>query len=128
MPNTIESRDQFRRLFERIKLQTGQKEKSEWRRSSYRLACSLSVKIELLDSDDSSEPLEVWTGTISNGGLDFFSRRALKRGQDLLITLDLGESQVQMLGTVVHSTDLLSRHKIGVRLILKENWIDIFHP
>ena len=128
MPNIIESRDQLQSLLRRIKFHTGQKEKSEWRRSNYRFACSVPAKVELLDPDDSSEPLEVWTGTISAGGLDFFSRSKLKRGQKLLITLDLGDSQVQLLGTVVHSTDLLSKHRIGVKLSLKESWTDISHP
>ena len=121
MPDTIESRDQLHRLLERIKLETGQKEKSEWRRSGYRFACSVPAKIEMFDTDDASEPLEVWTGTISEGGLDFFCRSALKRGQKLLITLDLGDSQIQMLGTVVHSTDLLSKYRIGVKLSLEES-------
>lgn len=121
MSNTVESRDQLQRLLERIRGQSGQKEKSEWRRSGYRFACSVPAKVELLDTEDSLGPLEVWTGTISDGGLDFFCRSELKRGQKLLITLDLGEGQIQMLGTVVHSTDLLSRYRIGVKLSLEES-------
>jgi len=121
MPNTIGLGNQLQRLLRRIKFCTGQSEKSEWRRESFRFTWSVPATVEVLDPNDAPEPLYVWTGTISAHGLDFLSPRKLKRGQKVLITLEADNSQVQIRGTVVHSTDSFSRDKVGVKFDLEDS-------
>ena len=121
MPGTIESKNQLQRLLRRIKFYTGQSEKSEWRRGSYRFIWSVPATVEVLEPNDASELLNVRTGTISAQGIDFLSPRKLKRGQKVLITLEADNSQVQIVGTVVHSTDLFSKDKVGVKFDLEDS-------
>ena len=121
MTSTIELKDQLERLIRHIKFYAGQEEKSEWRRDSYRFILRVPAQVEILDSDGVAEPADVWTGTISKSGIDFLSPRKLKRGQKVLITFDAHNGQVQVLGTVVHSTDMFSRDKVGVKFELEES-------
>ena len=121
MPSTIESKNQMQRLLRHIKFHTGQSEKSEWRRASYRFIWSVPATVEVLEPSDAPGPLYVRTGTISASGIDFLSPRKLKRGQKVLITLEADNSQVQIVGTVVHSTDLFSRDKVGVKFELSDS-------
>ena len=121
MATKIELKDQFERLIRHIKFYSGQKDKSEWRRDGHRFLWQVPAQVQVLDATDVAEPVDVWTGTISKSGLDFLSPRKLQRGQKVLITLEANNSQVQILGTVIHSTDLFSRDKVGVKFDLEES-------
>ena len=120
MLTKINLKDQLQRLLRHIKFHTGQADKSEWRRDNFRFIWQVPAQIQLLDPNEASEPIDVWTGTISASGIDFRSSRSLERGQKVLITLETDNGHVQIHGTVVHSTDLISRHKVGVKLDLEE--------
>ena len=121
MPTIIHLKDQIQRLLRRVKFHTGQSDKSEWRRDNFRLIWKVPAQVQLLDHYEISEPIDVWTGTISASGIDFRSPCSLKRGQKVLITLETDDEHVQVRGIVVHSTDMISRHKIGVKLDLEES-------
>ena len=121
MTTEIHLKDQLQRLLRHIKFHTGQREKSEWRRDNFRFLWHVPAQVELLDSDEITEPMDVWTGTISASGIDFRSPRSLKRGQKVLITIETDDGRVQIHGIVVHSADLFSRHKIGVKLDLEDD-------
>ena len=120
MLTKVHLKDQLQRLLRHIKFYTGQLDKSEWRRDNFRFIWQMPAQIQLLEPDEVSGPIDAWTGTISASGIDVRSPRALKRGQKVLITLELDDGHVQVFGTVMHSTDLISRHKIGVKLDLEE--------
>ena len=120
MTTKIHLKDQLQRLLRHIKFRTGQRDKSEWRRDNFRFIWQVPAQVQLLDPDEGSEPIDVWTRTISASGIDFRSPRSLKRGQKVLITIEADDGHVQIRGTVMHSTDLISRHKVGVSLDLEE--------
>ncbi len=121
MPSAIGVRNHIQRLLGHIKNCTGLKEKSEWRRASYRFAWSAPAKVELLDPNDFSDPLYVRTGTVSAHGMDFLSPRKLKRGQRVMITLEADNSEVQIPATVVYSTDWFGcKDKVGVKFELED--------
>ena len=115
----IKDKDQLQRLLRRVKFCSGQQDKSEWRRDNHRFVWQVPAQVQLLDPNEDPEPIDVWLGTISASGIDFRSPRALKRGQKVLITLEAHDGHVQVCGIVVHSTDMISRHKVGVKLDLE---------
>ena len=121
MPTETQLNDRLQRLLRNIKFFTGQREKSEWRRGNYRFIWQLPAQVELLDSNEISDPIDAWTGTISASGIDLLSRRSLKRGQKVLITIEADDGHVQIRGTVVHSTDLFSKDKVGVKFDLEDD-------
>ena len=120
MPTKIKIKDQLQRLLRRVKFHGGQQDKSEWRRDNYRYILQVPAQVQILDPNEDPEPIDVLAGTISASGIDFRSPRALERGQKVLITLETNDGPVQVCGTVVHSTDMISRHKVGVKLDLEE--------
>ena len=115
----IKDKDQLQRLLRRVKFCSGQQDKSEWRRDNYRFILQVPAQVQILDPNEDQEPIDVLAGTISANGIDFRSPRALERGQKVLITLETNDGPVQVCGTVVHSTDMISRHKVGVKLDLE---------
>ncbi len=120
MPSAIEVRNLVQSLLGHIKNCTGLKEKSEWRRASFRFIWSAPAKVDLFDHNDFSDPLYVRTGTVSAHGMDFLSPRGLKRGQRVLITLEADNGEVQIPATVVHSTDWFGcKEKVGVKFDLE---------
>ena len=121
MTTKIHLKDQLQRLLRRIKFYTGQREKSEWRRDNFRFIWQVPAQVELLDSDEITEPIDVWTGTISASGIDFRSPCNLKRGQKVLITIETDDGHMQISGTVVYSTNLFSKDKIGVKFDLEDD-------
>ena len=121
MTTKIHLKDQLQRLLRHIKFHTGQREKSEWRRDNFRFLWQVPAQVELLDSNEISEPVNVLTGTISASGIDFRSYRSLKRGQKVLITVETDDGHVQIRGTVMHSTDLFSKDKVGVKFDLEDD-------
>ena len=114
MLDTAELKERLKRFLRRLKFYTGQCEKSEWRRKSFRFIWQVPAEVEVLGSGQISEPVHVWTGTISADGMDFLSPAKLKRGQKVMITFQAYDSQVHITGNVVHSTDLFSKDKVGV--------------
>ena len=121
MPSTIELKDQLQQLLRHIETYTGQREKSEWRRANYRLTWQVPAQVETLDSNETSKPVYVRIGTISPGGIDFLSPHTLRRGQKVLITLEADNGEVEISGTVVHSTDWFGcKDKLGVKFDLED--------
>ena len=121
MPKVTEVRKRINRLLEQIERTTGQKPQPDARRASFRYAWPAHATVELVDPDNSSEPLFVTLGHISRDGLDFRSSRKLQSDQKVLVTLETDEGELQIPATVVHSTESVVRFVVGVKFDLQDS-------
>ena len=121
MPKVTENKDQIDHLMEQIERSATQKPQEDARRASFRYAWPVQATIELVDADDSSEPLFVTVGHISRDGSDFRSSRELEPGQKVLVTLETDQGQLQIPATVVHSTQSIVKFIIGVKFNLQDS-------
>ncbi len=121
MPKVTEVRKRINRLLEQIEHTTGQKPPPDARRASFRYAWPAQATVELVEADNSSEPLFVTVGHISRDSLDFRSSQRLQLDQKVLITLETDEGQLQIPATVVHSTESVVRFVVGVKFDLQDN-------
>ena len=121
MPKVTEVRKRINCLLEQIESATNQEPQPDARRASFRYAWPVRATVELVDPDNSSEPLFVTLGYISRDGLDFRSSRKLQPDQKLLITLETDEGELQIPATVVHSTESVGRSIIGVKFDLQDS-------
>ena len=121
MLSTVELRESIIRLLEQIERTTGQKPQPDARRASFRYAWPVQATIELVDADDSSEPLFVTVGHISRDGSDFRSSRELEPDEKVLVTLETDQGQLQIPATVVHSTQSIVKFVIGVKFNLEDS-------
>ena len=121
MPKVTEVRKRINRLLEQIEHATGQKPQPDARRASFRYAWPVRATIELVEADNSSEPLFVTVGHISRDGSDFRSSRKLQPDQKVLVTLETDEGQLQIPATVVHSTESVVKFVVGVKFDLQDS-------
>ena len=108
-------RKQINRLLEQIETSTDQEPKSDARRASFRYVWPGHATVELIDSENSPEPLLVTVAHISRDGSDFRSPRKLEPNQKVLVTLETDQGQLQIPATVVHSTQSVLKFVIGVK-------------
>ncbi len=121
MPKTTEKKHEINHLMEQIEASATQEPQEDARRSSFRYAWPVQATIELVDADDSSEPLFVTVGHISRDGSDFRSSRELKPGQNVLVTLETDQGQLRIPATVVHSTQSVVKFVVGVKFDLEDS-------
>lgn len=124
MPKTTEKKHEINNLMEQIEASATQEPQEDARRGSFRYAWPVQATIELVDADDSSEPLFVTVGHISRDGSDFRSARKLESGQNVLVTLETDQGQLQIPATVVHSTQSVVKFIIGVKFNLQDSGQD----
>ncbi len=121
MPKVTEARERITRFLDQIERSMNQEPGPEARRASFRYAWPAHATVELVDPDNSSEPLFVTVGHISRDGLDFRSSRRLQLDQKVLVTLETDEGQLQIPATVVHSTQSIVKFVIGVKFNLQDS-------
>ena len=105
MADVLDVKKRLKRLLEQFELSTRQKQVLDAKRSLWRYTWVTRATVEFTNSKDSSEPLHVTTSTISAQGLDFRSHRMLERDCKVLITLEVDKGKLQILATVIHSTE-----------------------
>ena len=121
MSKVTEIKRHIDRLLEQIERSTNQESRPDARRASFRYAWPAHATVELVDPDNSSEPLFVTLGHISRDGLDFRSSRKLQPDQKVLITLETDEGELQIPATVVHSTESVVKFVVGVKFDLQDS-------
>ena len=113
-------KERITRLLEQIKGSTNQKPQLDTRRTSFRYAWPGHATVEFVETDNPSEPLLVTVGHISRGGVDFRSSRKLESEQEVLITLETDQGQLQIPATVMHTTESVLKFVIGVKFDLHD--------
>ncbi len=121
MPQVAEVTKHIERLLEQIECATGQKPAPEAKRASFRYIWPAHATVELVDPDNSSEPVFVTLGHISRDGLGFRSSRRLKVDQKVLVTLETDEGELQIPATVAHSTGSVAGFVVGVKFDLEDS-------
>ena len=121
MPQVAEVTKHIERLLEQIERTAGQKPVSDVRHASFRYVWPAQITVELVDPDNSSEPLFVTLGHISRDGLDFRSSRRLEPNEKVLVTLETDEGQLQIPATVVHLTESVGRSVVAVKFDLQDS-------
>ena len=116
-----EIRERLDRLLEQVASATNQEPQIDARRASFRYAWPAHATVELVETNNSSEPLLVTVGHISQDGVDFRSSRKLESEQKVLITLETNQGQLQIPATVVHSTQSVVKFVVGVKFDLQDN-------
>ena len=113
-------KERITRLLEQIKGSTNQEPQSDARRTSFRYAWPGHATVELVETDNASEPLLVTVGHISRDGLEFRSPGKLEPDRKVLVTLETDEGQLQIPAIVVHSTESVGRPIIAVKFNLPD--------
>ena len=121
MPKVTEVRKHINRLLEQIERSTNQEPRPDARRASFRYVWPAHATVELVDPDNSSEPLFVTLGHISRDGLDFRSSRRLEPNEKVLLTLETDEGELQIPATVAHSTVSVGGFVVGVKFDLEDS-------
>ena len=114
MPTVAELTKSIERLLEQIRSATGQEQGPLAKRAIWRHKWATAATLQVLDSEDSSEPLYVTTRTICAEGLDCYAAHKLERGCKVLINLGTDEGELQIPATVKHSIDSVGMPIVGV--------------
>ena len=121
MPRVAELTKHIEHLLEQIERSTNQEPQPDARHASFRYAWPAHATVELVDADNSSEPLSVTLEHISRDGLDFRSSRSFQPDQKVLISLETDEGELQIAATVVHSTESVEKFVVGVKFDLQDS-------
>ena len=114
-----ETKQSILRFLEHIELSTGQIQLPDKRRSAWRYEWHGSAVVRCLDTGVPSEPMYVLASHISPVGLEFRCSCKLDPGQEVMITLDSPEGDLEVPATVVHATASIGRNIIGVKFGLE---------
>ena len=114
MPKVAETGKTIQRLLGQIRVSTRQAEVSDARRRSWRYVWAAPGTVKLADSRDPSKPRFITTHNISAQGMGFGSLHVLEPGCKVLITLPIGEDELQIPATVVHCTESVGGFIVGV--------------
>lgn len=114
-------REQINLLLDNIEQPLHKKSQSDARRASFRYVWPGHATVQLVDQNDSSEPLFITVSHISRSSLDFRSPQRFQVDQKLLITLETDQGQLQIPATVRHSTESVLKFVIGVEFDLQDS-------
>ena len=118
--HVIRTKAQMREFLRQIKGSGGQVQTSDGRRASWRLSHSAPGSIEISEQPENSEPIYVMTRDISAEGLGFLSHQNLEEDQELFLTIETDGGELEVPGTVIHSTVTVGGYKIGVKFIFED--------